>query len=56
MPLLNVSSCHEGFGDRPVFVYPLVKHFFQRVRRQTAGDLCLRPPVESAVGAPDSIE
>ena len=29
-----VSSCHEGFGNRPVFTHPLVKHFLQGVRRQ----------------------
>lgn len=29
-----ISSCHEGFGDRPIFTHPLVKRFLQGVRRQ----------------------
>ncbi|XP_045919663.1 uncharacterized protein LOC123979658 [Micropterus dolomieu] len=29
-----ISSCYEGFGDRPVFTHPLVKSFLQGVRRQ----------------------
>lgn len=29
-----ISSCHESFGDRLVFAYPLVRHFLQGVRRQ----------------------
>lgn len=32
-----VSSCHEGFGDRPVFPHPLVKRFLQGIRRQWPG-------------------
>lgn len=29
-----ISSCHNSFGDRPVFCHPLVKQFLQGVRRQ----------------------
>ncbi|KAK2812528.1 hypothetical protein Q5P01_000001 [Channa striata] len=29
-----ISSCYEGFGERSVFVHPLVKRFLKGVRRQ----------------------
>ena len=29
-----ISSCHEGFGGRPVFSQPLMKRFLQGIRRQ----------------------
>lgn len=29
-----ISSCHEGFGDRPIFSHPIVKHFLQGIRKQ----------------------